>query len=289
MLYFRNTKRLLWLSIGILLFFLAPVADALEVPKLIGRVNDYANMLTPSTRNRIEAHLKTFEQTESTQIVVLTVPSLKGDSLEAFSIRVAEKWQIGQKGSDNGAILLVSKADRKIRIEVGYGLEGKLTDMVSGQIIRNMIVPEFKSGRSDQGIANGVSAMMAAVKGEFKSLPQKKAPRKRQTNFGALFIPLMVVIMLVSRLAAVNRILGAVAGGILAPIIGMGFLGTSLLLLVILIPAGLLGGLILSAIPATAFIGRGGGFFGGSGGGFSSGGFSGGGGGFGGGGASGGW
>jgi uncharacterized protein len=130
---------------------------------------------------------------------------------------------------------------------------------------------------------------MAAVKGEFKSLPQKKAPRKRKTGFGALFIPLMVVILLVSRLAAVNRLLGAVAGGILAPIIGMGFLGTSLLLLVILIPAGLLGGLILSAIPVTAFIGRGGGFLGGSGGGFSSGGFSGGGGGFGGGGASGGW
>jgi len=287
--YLRNTKRLFWLSIGLLLFFLAPVADALEVPKLTGRVNDYANMLTPSTRNRIETLLKTFEQAESTQIVVLTVPSLKGDSLEAFSIRVAEKWQIGQKGSDNGAILLVSKADRKMRIEVGYGLEGKLTDMVSGQIIRNIIVPEFKSGRFDQGIANGVSAMMTAVKGEFKSLPQKKAPRKRKTDFGALFIPLMVVILLVSRLGAANRLLGAVAGGILAPIIGMGFLGTSLLLLVILIPAGLLGGLLLSAIPVTAFIGRGGGFFGGSGGGFSSGGFSGGGGGFGGGGASGGW
>jgi len=292
MLYLRKTKRLLLLSVGVLLFFLTPVADALEVPKLKGRVNDYANILSPSTRNRIETLLKTFEQEESTQIVVLTVPSLKGDSLEAFSIRVAEKWQIGQKGLDNGAILLVSKADRKIRIEVGYGLEGKLTDMVAGRIIGNIIVPEFRSGRFDQGIANGVNAMMAGVKGEFKSLPQKKIPRKRKTGFGSLFIPLIVVVLLVSRLGAVNRVLGAIAGGVLAPILGMSFLGSGLLILAILIPVGFFAGLILTAIPLTTFGGRGGrfgGFYGGSGGGFSSGGFSGGGGGFGGGGASGGW
>ena len=272
-----------------LLFFLAPVAEALEVPKLTGRVNDYANMLSPSTRNRIETFLETFERAESTQIVVLTILSLKGDSLEDFSIRVAEKWQIGQKDFDNGAILLVSKADRKMRIEVGYGLEGKLTDMVAGRIIRNIIVPEFRSGRFDQGIANGVNAMVAAVRGEFKSLPQKKTARRRKTDFGALFIPLIVVVLLVSRLGAVNRFLGAVAGGVLAPIIGIGFLGSGLLILAILIPVGFFAGLILSAIPATVFFGRSGGFYGGSGGGFSSGGFSGGGGGFGGGGASGGW
>lgn len=290
--HFLKRKHLFWLSIGVLLFILVPVAVALEVPKLTGRVNDYAKLLAPATRNRLETALQAFEQAESTQIVVLTIGSLKGDSLEDFSIRVVEKWQIGQKELDNGALLLVSKADRKIRIEVGHGLEGKLTDMVAGRIIRNIIVPEFKAGRFDVGIANGVGGIMAAVKGEFKALPQKTPSRKRRPDFGALFIPLMVVILLVSRLGAVNRVLGAVAGGILAPIIGMGFLGTSLLLLAVLIPVGLLSGLILSALPVGAFIGRGGmmgGFSGRGGGGFSSGGFSGGGGGFGGGGASGGW
>lgn len=287
-----NRKWLFQITIGVMLFVLVPLAMALEVPKLTARVNDYANLLTPATRNRLEAVLEAFERAESTQIVVLTIGSLKGDSLEDFSIRVVENWQVGQKGMDNGALLLVSKADRKIRIEVGYGLEGKLTDMVAGRIIRNIMVPEFKAGRFDVGIANGVGGIMASVKGEFKAAQKKSPPRKRRTDFGALFIPLMVVIFLVSRLGAVNRFLGAIAGGILAPIIGMGFLGTSLLLLAILIPAGLFAGLILSAVPMGAFIGRGmmiGGFSGRGGGGFSSGGFSGGGGGFGGGGASGSW
>ncbi len=175
---------------------------------------------------------------------------------------------------------------------IGSNIRKQNSDARANRIIRNIIVPEFRSGRFDQGIANGVNAMMAAVKGEFKGAPQKKTHRRKQTDFGALFIPLIVVVLLVSRLGAVNRVLGAVAGGVLAPIIGMGFLGSGLLILAILIPVGFFAGLILSAIPLTAFGGRSGrfgGFYGGSGGGFSSGGFSGGGGGFGGGGASGGW
>ena len=142
---------------------------ALEVPPLEGRVNDYAHMLSPQTRAQLDSYLADLERTDGTQIVVLTVPSLQGDSMEDFSIHVAEKWGIGQKKNDNGAILLIAKNDRKIRIEVGYGLEGRLTDLMSGRIIRNVIAPQFKMGRFDQGVVDGVAAMVATVKGEYKA------------------------------------------------------------------------------------------------------------------------
>jgi len=273
------------------------LAAALDVPALKARVNDYAGLLAPSTVNQLEQALLAFEQSESTQIVVLTVNSLQGESLEDFSMQVAEAWKVGQKNLDNGAILLISKNDRKIRIEVGYGLEGSLTDMVSGRIVRNVIVPAFRSGNFDQGVANGVAAMMAAVKGEFQAQPAAKQPRGRESSVS--FIPLIVFIFLITQLGRVRRGLGVLAGGLLLPVFGSMILPFGLITL-LLIPLGLVAGFILSmlgsamgAVGAAGSGRRGGGFFiGGSGGGFSSGGFggfSGGGGGFGGGGASGGW
>ena len=98
-------------------------AQALEVPKLMGRVNDYANLLSPATITQLDSILKDLETTDSTQIIVLTITSLKGDSLEGFSMRSAETYKIGQAGLDNGALLLIAKDERKLRIEVGYGLE----------------------------------------------------------------------------------------------------------------------------------------------------------------------
>ena len=102
---------------------------------------------------------------------------MQGEPLEDFSLQVAEAWKVGQKDLDNGAILLIAKNERKIRIEVGYGLEGSLTDMLSGRIIRDMIVPAFKAGNFDQGVAGGVAAMMAAVKGEYQAQPTQRQPR----------------------------------------------------------------------------------------------------------------
>ena len=292
-------KRLIVLlaAVSILLGLSSSLVAALEVPGLKARVNDYAGLLTPATASQLEKALLDFEQTQSTQIVVLTVTSLEGESLEDFSIQVAEAWKVGQKDLDNGAILLVAKNDRKIRIEVGYGLEGSLTDMISGRIIRNEIVPAFKAGNFDQGVANGVAAMMSAVKGEYRAQPVKRQPRGRDSS--ASFIPFIVFIFLVSQLGRVRRGLGVLAGGLLLPIFGSMILPFGLVTL-LLIPLGLVAGFILSllgstmgAAGATGGRGRGGGFWiGGSGGGSSSGGFggfSGGGGGFGGGGASGGW
>ncbi|MDH3828258.1 MAG: TPM domain-containing protein [Desulfobacterales bacterium] len=122
-----------FLVMGLLICtFWVPNLWALEVPALRTRVNDHAGMLSAATRQQLEDILSRLEQTDSTQIVVLTIPSLGGEVLEEFSLKVAEKWQIGQKGFDNGAILLIAKNDRKLRIEVGYGLEGSLTDLMAG-------------------------------------------------------------------------------------------------------------------------------------------------------------
>lgn len=276
----------------------ARLAWALEVPPLKGRVNDYAGMLAPGTRQRLERDLQALEQTDATQIAVLTIASLEGDSLEAFALRVVEQWQLGQKGFDNGALLLIAKQDRKLRIEVGYGLEGRLTDLAAGRIIRNVIVPQFRSGKIDQGVLDGVQAMIAAVKGEFDAAAapasrRDSAPGARHGAFG--FVLALFIMNVLGRL---RRSLGVVAGGLIIPIIGSAVLGFSLSLFLVLIPVGLIAGFLAGFLGGPLSFGhapgrhRGGGFWIGGGGGLGGGGFggfSGGGGGFGGGGASGSW
>ncbi len=153
----------------ILFGFITMPLHAHDVPPLRGHVNDYANMLTPVLVQSLERELAGFEKKESTQIVVLTIPSLSGEVLEEYSIKVAQKWKIGQKKLDNGVILLVAKQERKIRIEVGYGLEGRLTDLLAGRIIDNEIKPWFKKGEYSVGVKNGASAIMQAVKGEYSA------------------------------------------------------------------------------------------------------------------------
>jgi uncharacterized protein len=265
---------------------------ALTVPALKGRVNDYAQILSPATIQQLDNALKYFEQQESTQIAVLTIPTLDGDSLEDFSIRVAESWKIGQKKLDNGAILLIAKQEKKLRIEVGYGLEGKLTDLASSQIIRDVIAPQFKQGNFDQGVIDGVTAMMSAVKGEF-NVKASTSPRKNTHNndLGSLIMPLIIFFVVIGTLLHQKKTAAAAVGAIGSPLVGLFFLGFSWIALLILIIVGLFGGLAAATMQSG---GRGGGFFPISGGGGfdsggDSGGFSGGGGDFGGGGASGDW
>lgn len=279
---------------------LAPQAvHALDVPSLRGRVNDYADMLSRSTEGQLDLLLQDLEASDATQIVVLTVPSLEGDSLEDFSIRVAEQWKIGQKDLDNGAILLIAKTDRKLRIEVGYGLEGRLTDLMSGRIISNIIVPRFKAGQIDQGVIAGVQAMVGVVRGEFAADAAPSRDRGPDQRSGNGLFGLMLAFFFLNVLGRLRRSLGAVAGAVIAPIIGVAVFGFSLTLLLLLIPVGIVAGLLAGFLGGPLAFGhtghrsgRGGFWIGGGGGGFGSGGFggfSGGGGGFGGGGASGGW
>lgn len=158
----RLTGVLAWLLTALV----AAGALAADVPLLSGRVVDNAELLSPAARTSIAAKLKAHEDTTGNQIAVLIIPSLEGDSVEPYAVRVFESWKLGKKGKDNGALLLVVPKERKLRIEVGYGLEGTLTDAVTSRIIRNVIAPPFKAGQFDQGLEDGVVAMIGQLEGK---------------------------------------------------------------------------------------------------------------------------
>ena len=283
----------------ILCLLLPAAGHCLDVPALNSRVNDYAAILSPAAVQELEGKLAEFERNESTQIVVLTVPSLEGDSLEEFSIRVAEAWRIGQKGTDNGVILLVSAQDRKMRIEVGRGLEGVLTDLLSGRIIREEIAPRFRAGDMDGGVVAGVAAIMGAVTGEYQAPPRDL--RSGEKSAPPVLTLLVFLVVGCIFFGAISRILGGIAGAIGLPLLSLiTFPGIGTVILALLGAGGVVFGLFLAFLVGGGgrggfggpFIGGGfGGYHGGGfgGGGFGGGGFSGGGGGFGGGGASGSW
>ncbi len=268
-------------------------ARGIDVPPLKGYVNDYANMMSQETRAQLEQELKDFERSDSTQVVILTVESIEGDVLESFSIRVAEAWKIGQKGKDNGVILLAVKKERKTRIEVGRGLEGKLTDLTAGRIVQLVINPQFKRGDFNAGFTSGIRAVIDATRGEFRADKVTRASSKR--GIVSSFMPLIVfgaVCLLV--LGRISRYLGGAAGLIGFPLVGL-ILGLPLAGIIFLGVLGLAMGIFLPLFFGGPFGGAGGFGMGGGFGGFGSGGFGGGGGfdggggGFGGGGASGDW
>lgn len=237
-----------FLLILLLLGIALPLA-ALEIPKPQGYVNDLAGILSAPAKAKIETFLREFEQSDSTQLVVVTLPSLEGQPVESVALKIAEEWKIGQKGKDNGALLLIAKEERKMRIEVGMGLEGRLTDLLAGRIVDNEIAPRFKKGDFDGGIAAGVSAMAQAVRGEYKGTGRVNGRKGKNAGLWWVFPLVFFVLPLFSRAAFSGNGRGRHGGGF--------------------------------------WIGGPGGFGGGGGGGF--GGFSGGGGGFSGGGSSGSW
>jgi len=153
--------------------------DALEVPEHPrGRITDFTHTLSTNEISHLDQKLADFEKQTTNQIAVLMIPSLEGDSLEDYSIRLADKWKIGQKGKDNGVILLIVKKDRKLRIEVGYGLEGVLPDGLAGSIIRNKIAPFFKKEEFYLGINHGTTAIIKAISPAFRPTKPKGPPTK---------------------------------------------------------------------------------------------------------------
>lgn len=163
---------------------LALPANALDVPPSPnGRVSDYANLLSPSAIQRIESKIAAHETQSSDQIAVAIFPSLEGESLEDFSIRLADQWKIGTGEHDNGVILLVFVEDRQMRLEVGYGLEGRLTDAMSSRILRNVLAPRFREGDFDGGVEAAVDAIMQVIRGEYQAAPQEE---KEKSPLGIL-------------------------------------------------------------------------------------------------------
>ena len=197
--------RLLRIGLALLLLACVGVAQAaLSFPALTGRVVDSAQMIDPAVREQLTQQLQALEQTSGDQLVVVTVPDLQGVPIEDYGYQLGRQWGIGQKGKDNGALLIVARDDRQLRIEVGYGLEGVLTDAQSWVIINQVILPKFKAGNFSQGISDGVAAMIQVVGGEPLAVPAHVADANfAMDNPGfsiGLFILLIGVLWLCNRM-----------------------------------------------------------------------------------------
>jgi uncharacterized protein len=166
-----------------LLLPLAGRAQGAEIPYLTGRVVDNAEILKPETRQRISAELQAHEKKSTNQVVVLTVPTLGGESVEEYAVRAFEQWKLGQKGKENGVLVVVVPQDRRMRIEVGYGLEGTLTDLAASRIIRDVMTPRFRSGDYDGGITQGVTAIIAHLEGRSSETGHAPEPQARHSDF----------------------------------------------------------------------------------------------------------
>ena len=255
--------RLLRFSAFLLLWACAFGAQAQQqpdFPELSGRVVDRAEMLDAATESQLTEMLATHEQATTEQVVIVTLPNLQGYPIEQFGYQLGRHWGIGQEGEDNGALLIVAEDEREVRIEVGYGLEGRLTDAQSSVIINRIIVPAFKQGDFAGGITRGAQAMVQVLGGDPLAQQASDGQAPRETPDGPMSIFFFVLLVVVTVLV---RGSGRGRGG-----------------------RGGRGGLLGAVLLGAALGGRGGSGGGGFGG---EGGFGGGGGGFGGGGASGGW
>jgi uncharacterized protein len=155
----------LWVAAVFVLVIISGAASALDFPKLTGRVIDNAGLISDAGEARLDALLKQHEEKTSNQVVIATLASLQGTTIEDFGYQLGRHWGIGKKGRDNGLLLIVAPNERKVRIEVGYGLEGTMTDVASKTVIDGVIVPKFKAGQFEDGISAGVQAIVGILEG----------------------------------------------------------------------------------------------------------------------------
>lgn len=276
------------------LLFTVALGAAIAFPGLTGRVVDQANILPAAVRAELEQLLAAHEAATSNQVVVVTVESLQGHAIEDYGYQLGRYWGIGQEGRDNGVLLIVAPAERKVRIEVGYGLEGTLTDALANHIIRTVILPKFRAGDMAAGTMEGTRAILQVIEGTYQPPTGRRGGAEgRYDNFMGWFIFLVIAGEALARLVRARPVSAALLGG-------------GALLIGWLVLGSLLAGAVMAVLIGVfhLMIGGAGGWGGGlpglgSGGAYRgghrrsgmgrSGGFRGGGGGFGGGGASGGW
>jgi uncharacterized protein len=291
------------LLVALLLCWPFAASAQVAVPSLSGRVVDQTGTLSAGDIESLTQRLKSLESRKGSQVAVLIVPTTQPETIEQFSIRVAEAWKIGRKKIDDGALLVVAKNDRKLRIEVGYGLEGALPDVTARRIIDEVIVPRFRTGDFAGGISAGVDRIIRVIDGEPLPAPRPEASHNSDPGplFDIIFSP-FGFLGYIAVAAFMRNLLGRLLGsGITAGIVGavvwliLGSIAVSAIFGIIAFFLTLFGDAILSASQqASRRGGYGGGWSTGSSGSWSSGssdsgGFSGGGGSFGGGGASGSW
>ena len=236
----------------------ASTVFSLDVPKHSGPVVDLAGVLSRSEQTQIAASLVQFKRTYGPQLQVLVIPELQDETIESYSIKVVDQWQLGSKENDDGVLLLVATEDRKVRIEVGQGLEGDLTDAQAGRIVRAGIIPFFQQGQVSAGILIGLSLIAESVGGKLENVPAPRMQRQQRSEKSNMGFLIFLLLFLIGPRLFGGRRRGGIGGA-------------------------LLGGMLLGSAMGGRHRG-----FGGGGGGFG-GGFGGGGGGFSGGGASGGW
>jgi uncharacterized protein len=280
--------------VAVMLCWAFAVLADVAVPPLTGRVVDKTATLSSSDIASLDQTLKDFEAKKGSQVAVLIVPSTQPETIEQYSLRVAEAWKIGRKKIDDGAILVVAKDDRKLRIEVGYGLEGALTDVTAKRIIDEVITPKFRSGDFPGGISDGVNRILRVIDGE--PLPARTQRPQQNPGFEDLFNPFLIFAALIAGgifRGIFGRLFGSLAtGGLVGGYLW--FIAAPLALAAIGGAIAFLVTMLSDAMTSSGGPGSSGGWVS-SGGGFSgssssdSGGFSGGGGSFGGGGASGSW
>ena len=256
-------------AIALVVFSLAiqvGVVCALDFPQPQGYVNDFAEIISSETQETLEQKLTQLDQDSSIEIALVTVKSLEEITIEDYAVRLFEDWQIGKKNRDNGVLLLIAPKERKLRIEVGYGLEPTLTDSKAGRIIRNIITPEFKKEDYNKGVTEGVEAMIKIVHGDEVNLGEES---ESESESGTSFVAIIIVVIFLSYLASfLARSKSFWLGGVIGGILGIRM---SLTMAIVLGVLGLIFDFILSknykvrksrGLP-TSWCHSGGGFFGG--------------------------
>lgn len=233
-------------SLLVFLLLLTPLATRgyYSPGKPSGFMNDYARMLSAEERQSLEAKLDNFEKETSNEIAVVTIESLQGDTVENFAVKLFEEWGIGKKEKDNGALVLVAKDDRRMRIEVGYGLEGALTDAQSFWITESIMKPAFRTGDYYAGIDGAVDKIVGATRGEYVPSDIGSESNGKVSNvFGWFWIGFFLLTFLSAVLGRTKSWWGGgIVGGVIGLVVGLvsGFLFMGLISLIVLIPLGLL-------------------------------------------------
>jgi uncharacterized protein len=215
--WFQSGKRWSWLLGAVLVIgsvLTHPASAEPSFPPLTGRVVDTAGLLDGATKQRLESLLNDQGQRSSSQVVVVIVPDLQGYDIESYGYQLGRHWGIGQKDTNNGVLLIVALNDRQIRIEVGYGLEGVITDALAANIINTIIVPAFKQGRLAEGIEAGSVAVLQAIAGEYQTRPTSESSGGK--------LPILVLIVV---LVLINLLRGHGGGGFGRGPIGRGGFG----------------------------------------------------------------
>ena len=182
-------KRLL----ALLLVIIPAISFAAELPALTGRVVDNANILSPQTKAQLTANLEAHEKQTTNQVVVVTVPSLNNQPIEDFGVKLGRAWGIGQKGKNNGVLFVIAPNDRQVRIEVGYGLEGTLTDALSSKIIQSIVLPQFRAGNIEGGVVDGTTAIISVLGGKVVNFPAQQ-PQEDVPSWVIILILIIIII-----------------------------------------------------------------------------------------------